>query len=111
LRFGSRSASPRLSAVARSLIWETGTWKRQSLCDCLNKAVNIEAIGASAQDLRDFPYPRQRSPMEPHFHFALALQSSGAAWLAAVIVVAIALAIVGPVKLKISIGNSSGKRR
>ena len=35
--------------------------------------------------------------MEPLFHFALALLSAGAPWLAAIIVVAIALAIVGPV--------------
>jgi hypothetical protein len=44
--------------------------------------------------------------MEPLFHFALALLSSGAPWLAGVIVVAIALAIVGPVKLSLSIGTA-----
>lgn len=48
--------------------------------------------------------------MEPLFHFALALLSAGAPWLAAVIVVAIALAIVGPVKLSLSIGDRSGRR-
>ena len=42
--------------------------------------------------------------MEPLFHFALALLSAGAPWLAGVIVVAVALAIVGPVKLSLSIG-------
>jgi hypothetical protein len=40
--------------------------------------------------------------MEPLFHFALALLNAGAFWLAAVIVVAIALAIVGPVRLSLS---------
>ena len=49
--------------------------------------------------------------MEPLFHFALALLNAGAPWLAAVIVVAIALVIVGPVKLSLSIGNRSNKRR
>ena len=49
--------------------------------------------------------------MEPLFHLALALYSSGAHWLAAVIVAAIARAIVGPVKLNISIGDRSGRRR
>jgi hypothetical protein len=48
--------------------------------------------------------------MKPLFHFALALLSAGAPWLAAVIVVAIALVIVGPVKLSLSIGDRSGRR-
>lgn len=42
--------------------------------------------------------------MKPLFHFALTLLSAGAPWLAGVIVVAVALAIVGPVKLSLSIG-------
>ena len=49
--------------------------------------------------------------MEPLFHFALALLSAGAPWLAGVIVVAVGLAIVGPVKLSLSIGDRSGRRR
>jgi hypothetical protein len=48
--------------------------------------------------------------MEPLFHFALALLSAGAPWLAGGIVVAIALAIIGPVKLNLSIGDRSGRR-
>ena len=43
--------------------------------------------------------------MEPLFPFALALLNAGAPWLAAVIVVAIALAVVGPVRLSRSIGD------
>ena len=49
--------------------------------------------------------------MEPLFHFALALLSAGAPWLAAIIVVAIAVAIIGPVKLNLTIGNRGGRRR
>lgn len=49
--------------------------------------------------------------MEPLFHFVLALLSAGAPWLTAVIVAAIALAIVGPVKLSLSIGDRSRRRR
>jgi hypothetical protein len=49
--------------------------------------------------------------MEPLFHFALALLSAGAPWLAAIIVVAIALAIIGPVKLNLTIGDHSGRRK
>ncbi len=49
--------------------------------------------------------------MEPLFNFALALLSAGAPWLAAVLVVAIALAIVGPVKLSLNIGDRSNRRR
>ena len=49
--------------------------------------------------------------MEPLFQFALALLSAGDPWLAAVIVAAIALALVGPVKLSLSIGDRSNKRR
>ena len=49
--------------------------------------------------------------MEPLFHFALALLNAGAFWLAAVIVAAIALAIVGPVRLSLSVGDRSGRRR
>jgi hypothetical protein len=48
--------------------------------------------------------------MEPLFHFALALLSAGATWLAAILVVAVALAIVGPVKLNLSIGERSDRR-
>jgi hypothetical protein len=48
--------------------------------------------------------------MESLFHFALSLLSAGAPWLAAVIVVAIALAIVGPVRLSLSVGDRSGRR-
>jgi hypothetical protein len=48
--------------------------------------------------------------MEPLFHFTLALLNAGAPWLAGVIVVAIALVIVGPVKLNLSIGNRSARR-
>jgi hypothetical protein len=43
--------------------------------------------------------------MEPLFHFALALLSAGASWLAAIIVVAIAVARVGPIHLNLSIGE------
>jgi hypothetical protein len=49
--------------------------------------------------------------MEQLFHFALALLSAGAPRLAAVVVVAIVLAIVGPIKLTLSIGDRSGRRR
>jgi hypothetical protein len=49
--------------------------------------------------------------MEPLFHFALALLSAGAFWLAAIIVVALALAIIGPVKLNLTIGDHTGRRR
>jgi hypothetical protein len=48
--------------------------------------------------------------MEPLFHFALSLLSAGAPWLAGIIVVAIALAVVGPVRLSVSIGDRSGRR-
>jgi hypothetical protein len=48
--------------------------------------------------------------MEPPFHFALALLNAGAPWLAAVIVAAVALAIVGPIKLSLSIGDRSRSR-
>jgi len=48
--------------------------------------------------------------LEPLFHLALALLNAGAFWLAAVIVAAIALAILGPVRLSPSIGGSSGRR-
>jgi hypothetical protein len=48
--------------------------------------------------------------MEPLFHFALALLNAGVPWLATVIIVAIALAIVGPVRLTLSIGDRSAKR-
>ena len=48
--------------------------------------------------------------MEPLFHFALALLAAGAPWLAAVIVIAIALAVVGPVRLSLSIGERAGRR-
>ena len=47
--------------------------------------------------------------MEPLFHFALALLNAGASWLAAVIVVAIALAVVGPVRLSLSIGDRASR--
>lgn len=40
--------------------------------------------------------------MEPLFHFALALLNAGAPWQAGVIVVAIALAVVKPVRLSLS---------
>jgi hypothetical protein len=43
--------------------------------------------------------------MEPLFDFALDLLSAGAPWLAGVIVAAIALAVVGPIKLTVSIGD------
>ena len=46
--------------------------------------------------------------MEPLFHFVLALLNAGAHWLAAVIVVA--LAVVGPVRLSLSIGERAGRR-
>ena len=61
-------------------------------------------------DLPDFSNLRHRSVMEPLFHFALALLNAGVPWLGAVIVVAIALAIVGPVELSLSIRDRSGKR-
>jgi hypothetical protein len=47
--------------------------------------------------------------MEPLFHFALALLNAGAPWLAGVIVVAIALAVVGPVRLSLSIGDRASR--
>lgn len=47
--------------------------------------------------------------MEPLFHFALALLNAGAPWLATVIVVAIALAVVGPIRLSLSIGDRDGR--
>ena len=47
--------------------------------------------------------------MEPLFRFALALLNAGAPWLAAVIVGAIALAVVGPVRLSLSIGDRAGR--
>jgi hypothetical protein len=48
--------------------------------------------------------------MEPLFHFALALLSAGAPCLAAILVAAVALAIIGPVKLNLSIGDRSDRR-
>jgi hypothetical protein len=47
--------------------------------------------------------------MEPLFHFALALLNAGAPWLAGVIVVDIALAVVGPVRLSLSIGERASR--
>jgi hypothetical protein len=47
--------------------------------------------------------------MEPLFRFALALFDAGAPWLAGVIVVAIALAVVGPVRLSLSIGDRASR--
>lgn len=47
--------------------------------------------------------------MEPLFRFVLALLNAGAFWLAAVIVVAIALAVVGPVRLSLSIGDRASR--
>jgi hypothetical protein len=47
--------------------------------------------------------------MEPLFHFALALLSAGAPWLAAIIVVAIAVDRVVPIRLNLSIGDRSGQ--
>jgi hypothetical protein len=58
-----------------------------------------------APNLPAFTDPRQISAMEPLFHFALDLLSAGAPWLAGVIVAAIALAVVGPIKLTVSIGD------
>ena len=57
--------------------------------------------------------------MKALFDFALALRVAGAHYLAGVIVVAIALAIIGPIRLNLSgpirlslsIGDRSGKRR
>jgi len=48
--------------------------------------------------------------MEPLFHFALALLAADAPWLAGSIVAAVVLAIVGPVRLNLSIGDRSGRR-
>jgi hypothetical protein len=53
---------------------------------------------------------RQRSAIEPLFHFALALLAAGAPRLEGVIVAAVALAIVGSMRLNLSIGDPSGKR-
>ena len=49
--------------------------------------------------------------METLFHFALALLNVGAPSLAALMVTAIALALVGPVKLSLSIGGRSARQR
>ena len=62
------------------------------------------------RNLPEFQDPRHNKAMEQLFHFALALLNAGAPWLAAVIVVAIALAIMGPVRLSLSIGDRSGRR-
>lgn len=48
--------------------------------------------------------------MKALFDFTLALIVAGAPYLAGVIVIAIALAIVGPIRLNLSIGDRSGKR-
>jgi len=48
--------------------------------------------------------------MKALFDFALALLAAGAPYLAAVIVFAIAVAIIGPIRLNLSIGDRSGKR-
>ena len=60
--------------------------------------------------LPEFQDLRHNTAMEPLFHFALSLLSAGAPWLAGVIVFAVGLAIVGPVKLSLSIGDRSGRR-
>jgi hypothetical protein len=81
------------------------------LCDCFDFLYQGRGFRSiPARNLTEFPNLRQRSAMEPLFHFALALLSAGAPWLAAVIVVAIALTIVGPVRLSLSIGDRSGRR-
>jgi hypothetical protein len=48
--------------------------------------------------------------MEPLFHFALSLLSAGAPCLAGIIVVAVGLGIVSPVRVSISIGDRSGRQ-
>ena len=48
--------------------------------------------------------------MKALFDFTLALLTAGAHYLAAAIVVAIALAIIGPIRLSLSIGDRSRKK-
>jgi hypothetical protein len=47
--------------------------------------------------------------MEPLFHFVLVLIAAGFPWLAGVLVIAIGLRIVGPIRL--SIGDRSGRQK
>jgi hypothetical protein len=76
----------------------------------LNRPSLLPQHGVFSRNLPEFPDLGHNKAMEPLFHFALALLSAGVPWLAAVIVVAIALAIVGPVTLSLSIGDRSGRR-
>jgi hypothetical protein len=46
----------------------------------------------TGRNLPEFPDPRHNKAMEPLFHFALALLSAGAPWLAAITVAAIVVA-------------------
>jgi hypothetical protein len=65
---------------------------------------------APGRDLPEFPDPRHNYAMEPLFHFALSLLSAGAPWLAGIIVVAVGLGVVSPVRLSLSIGDRSGRQ-
>lgn len=48
--------------------------------------------------------------MEPLIHLAIALHSAGVDWMAAIIVVAVSVALVGPIRLNLSIGDRPTKR-
>jgi hypothetical protein len=65
------------------------------------------------RNLPESPDMRHNKAMEQLIliHFALALLSAGAPWLAAVVVVAIAVASVGPIHLNLSIGERSSQRK
>lgn len=87
---------------------------RKVLCNCelfdfLNRGKGFRFF--TGRNLPKFPDLMHNKDMEMLFQFALALLSAGAPWLAAVIVAAIAMAIVGPIKLSLSIGDRSNKRR
>jgi hypothetical protein len=64
----------------------------------------------AARNLPDFLDLRHNAAMEPLFQFALSLLSAGAPWLAAVIVIAIAVDRVGPIQVNLSIGDRADRK-
>jgi hypothetical protein len=90
-------------------LWATYDLKAEG-APGLNRPSLLPQTQRLSRDLPEFPNLRHNKAMEPLFHFSLALLSAGAPWLAAIIVVAITLAIIGPVKLNLSIGDRSGRR-
>ena len=75
----------------------------------LNRPSLLPQHGVFSRNLPEFPDLGHNKAMEPLFHFAFALLNAGAPWLAAVIVVAIAVDRVGPIRLNLSIGDRSSQ--